>query len=117
MDLAHAMFLAGIKQDPLGRSGLAGIYVRDDADIPDSSQRSAFRVAHGLPLPLQIREWESGYYSVCRPVGKDFFGGHAARAAKLRKWGGAAALFRLYFPGLFSAVRSPENRDFAPRTT
>jgi hypothetical protein len=26
--------------------------MRDDANIPNASQRSALRVAHGLPLPL-----------------------------------------------------------------
>src|SRR5262249_32945276 len=34
MDLAHLVGFAGIKEDPLGRGGLAGIDVGHDAEVP-----------------------------------------------------------------------------------
>ena len=35
VDVAHAMFAAGIEEDALGGRGLARVDVRDDADVAD----------------------------------------------------------------------------------
>jgi hypothetical protein len=35
MNLSHPVALSGKKQNSLARSGLAGIYVRHQADVPD----------------------------------------------------------------------------------
>ena len=39
MYFTHFVVDAGVIQDPLGRSGLAGIDVRHDADIPNVLKR------------------------------------------------------------------------------
>jgi hypothetical protein len=38
MDLSELVFSARVEQDPFGRGGLAGIYMRGDPDIPDGAE-------------------------------------------------------------------------------
>ncbi len=48
MDLAHLVVDAGVEEDPLGRRGLAGVDVGDDADVAIKLDGSG--ASHDLPL-------------------------------------------------------------------
>ncbi|AID84791.1 hypothetical protein P797_16455 [Pseudomonas aeruginosa VRFPA04] len=57
MDLAHLVVDAGVEEDPLGRRGLAGVDVGDDADVAiklDGSGASHWSTLLGLALMAAI---------------------------------------------------------------
>ncbi|OQA41604.1 MAG: hypothetical protein BWY52_02509 [Chloroflexi bacterium ADurb.Bin325] len=48
IDVAHAVGLAGVVEDALGGGGLAGVDMRDDADVPQSLEARFFDCRMGL---------------------------------------------------------------------
>jgi hypothetical protein len=50
VDLTDLVVDAGVEEDALGRSGLTGIDVRHDADIPDLVEVGKHVLCHGVSL-------------------------------------------------------------------